>query len=89
MTDLLEERKRVYGSFEHNAILTQQLMGVIEDAEGVSNLSYVHLEAIHMIFHKISRMVCGDNLYPDNAVDIQGYAKRLEEWQRECLNEKL
>ena len=33
-----------------------------------------------MIFHKVSRLVCGDHWYADNAHDIAGYATLLEEY---------
>jgi hypothetical protein len=76
----LTERGCRYGSFEDNAIVTSGLMDVIEQAPRYNDLSPVHVEALHMIFHKISRMVCGDPDYSDNAHDIIGYATKLEEY---------
>lgn len=79
----LEERGSRYGSFEDNARTTQTLMQVIERAPNYDQLKTAHKEAIHMIFHKISRMVCGDPMYADNPHDIAGYAKLLEDWMND------
>lgn len=80
----LEERGSRYGSFSDNARITQSLMQVIETAPNYNALSVEHLEATHMIFHKIARMVCGDPMYADNPHDIAGYAKLLEDFINEA-----
>ena len=82
--DTLEERGSKYGPMERNADLTMKLMACVLEAPGGENLSNMHEECIHMIFHKISRMVNGDCMYADNAHDIVGYGKLLEDW----INEK-
>ena len=74
----LEQRGDKYGSFVDNATMTQSLMRVIQCHPGYDKLSDCHKEAFHMIFHKISRCVCGDVNYIDNIHDIVGYAKLLE-----------
>jgi hypothetical protein len=76
----LEVRGSRYGTFENNATTTQSLMEVIEKAPSFEQLSKLHKEAIHMIFHKIARIVCGDPNYIDNVHDIVGYAKLLEDY---------
>jgi hypothetical protein len=84
--DTIEQRGNKYGKYAFNAELTQELMGLVTNhAELVGNeLSKTHLESIHMIFHKISRMVNGDPWYSDNAHDIAGYATLLEEYINEA-----
>jgi len=77
---ILEERGSRYGSMEINAMTTQALMRVIKNTPSYDNLSSSHIECIHMIFHKISRMVCGDPMYVDNAVDMEGYSRLLKEY---------
>ena len=81
--DTLQERGSRYGSMEQNADLTAALMACVLEAPGRENLSNMHEECIHMIFHKISRMVNGDCMYADNAHDIVGYGKLLEDWINE------
>lgn len=80
----VDQRGSRYGSMERNAILTQSLMDCINMYE--NNLSAVHLECVHMIFHKISRMTVGDPMYADNAHDIAGYATLLEQYINEQNN---
>lgn len=84
--DTIEQRGNKYGKYAFNAELTQELMGLVTNhAELMGNeLSNTHLESIHMIFHKISRMVNGDPWYVDNAHDIAGYATLLEEYINEA-----
>lgn len=76
----LNQRGNVYGTMEKNAEITQGLMRVIAKSPNARNLSAMHVETLHMIFHKISRMVCGDPMYLDNVHDIIGYAKLLEDY---------
>lgn len=77
----LEERGLRYGTISDNATVTQQLMNVISNSgKNYNNLTHVHMECLHMIFHKIGRMVSGDVNYIDNVHDIVGYAKLLEDY---------
>jgi len=77
---LLKERGSRYGSMEDNAAVTQGLMDVVMANPAYKDLPAVHKECIHMIFHKIARIVCGDPMYDDNPRDIAGYATLLEQW---------
>jgi hypothetical protein len=52
-------------------------MELLMSGENAEALESHHLEAIHMIIHKLSRMVNGDPDYEDNIVDIIGYAQLL------------
>lgn len=77
--ETLKDRGNKYGKFSSNAITTQGLMSMIATADHYHDLTPIHLEAIHMIMHKISRMVNGDCMLSDNPHDIGGYAKLLED----------
>jgi len=76
----LAQRGNRYGTIENNATLTQTLMDEVLVAAMRSGqvLTPVHKECLHMILHKVSRMVCGDQFYEDNPHDIAGYATLLE-----------
>jgi hypothetical protein len=74
----LNDREKMYGSFEDNARITMELLNVITTSPTYSKLSCVHKEAVHMIFHKIARLCCGDAMNSDTAHDIAGYATLLE-----------
>ena len=73
----IQERGKVYGSFKANANCTQNLMEMMEVCKQ-RQLDKFEREAIHMIFHKISRIVCGTKTKKDNWHDIAGYAKLAE-----------
>lgn len=79
----LQERGSRYGKFEDNARITQGFMRVLESSPNYHELHDMHLEAYHMIFHKIARSVCGDPTYVDNAHDIVGYATGLENYLKD------
>ena len=80
--DTLIQRGNRYGCSVRNAQLTQTLMNEVNlaSAREGTHLSAVHKEYLHMIMHKISRMVVGDPWYADNVHDIGGYAKLIEEY---------
>ena len=84
MTDdrpqVLNERGAVYGKMEDNARVTQQLMDVVMSGANAKALTPMHKECLHMVLHKISRMVNGNVMYVDNATDMVGYSRLLEEW---------
>ena len=64
-----------------NARVTHEFMNVVRNSPNFKELDSMHLESLHMILHKISRILCGDPNYSDNAHDIVGYAKLLEDYQ--------
>ena len=76
----LEERGSRYGTAECNAALTYALNQTLKMEPNYDKLTPMHIETYHMIFHKISRSVCGDPFYVDNIHDVVGYAKLLEEY---------
>lgn len=77
--NLLEERKRRYGEFKEHAKVSMLLKRVIEQGNSWNNMTFDKQEALHMIAHKIARIVNGDPNYKDSWTDIIGYAKRVEE----------
>jgi hypothetical protein len=82
VAETLKQRGSIYGTIESNSMITQDFMRVINHHAMLHGtvLSEVHKECLHMIVHKIGRMICGDPMYPDNPHDIAGYAKLLEDW---------
>ena len=78
---VLKERNGRYGGFYENARLSQGLKHQIRSyhTPELDGMCSEHREAIEMILHKISRIVCGDAHYTDSWVDIQGYAKLGED----------
>lgn len=79
---ILAERGLRYGKFKDHARITQTLMEVSDnflrqykDSSLASHLGDSQREALHMIFHKIGRILNGDPNYADSWIDIAGYAK--------------
>jgi len=73
----LIERGSQYGPFKGHAEVTVALKEVLFDelcARG-KKLPPIQQEALDMIFHKIGRIVNGDNNYDDSWHDIAGYAE--------------
>jgi len=80
LNETLEQRGNRYGSMVSNAHFTQELMRMTLEFDKENQLTDVHLECLHMIYHKIARMVVGDCMYSDNAIDIAGYAQLLADY---------
>lgn len=81
--ETLEERGKRYGKFADNAWVTQDLKRTISfhlsRLRPTRPIAPDQQEALDMIFHKISRIVCGDPDYADSWHDIAGYAKLVED----------
>lgn len=73
----LNERGSRYGSFAHNARVSQELKYAVFAAidNNPKRFSNVQREALTVILQKISRIACGDPNYRDNWVDVIGYSK--------------
>ena len=72
---VLQERGGNYGHFKDNAETVQALKQIMELSGRWSMLPPVHREALHMIVHKIGRILHGDPMYKDSFVDIIGYTQ--------------
>jgi hypothetical protein len=75
---VLNERGSRYGKFASHANLTMELKTAIHvhwDEQPDKAVPADVIEALHMICHKIGRIVNGDHEYADSWVDIAGYAQ--------------
>lgn len=79
LSDTLESRESQYGPFKSQALLTQTMLGPCSSHKNWSTISADKKEAIHMILHKIARIVNGNPNNVDSWHDIQGYAKLVED----------
>ncbi len=80
---VLEQRGSRYGSFTDNARLAQSFKLILRHCPEWNSLASEHKEAIEMIMHKLSRIVCGDPTYKDSWVDIAGYATLVADTLRD------
>ncbi len=76
---LLEERQKTHGLFIDHARITKRFKTILADECEImgKQLTPDQEEALHMIFHKIGRMIAGDISFVDHWDDVAGYA-RLE-----------
>ncbi|GCE65734.1 hypothetical protein OMCYN_01680 [cyanobiont of Ornithocercus magnificus] len=84
----LKDRGALYGPFVGHARIVRDLMKVIRlELEHSENyLEADQEEALHMIFHKIARIVNGNPNHIDSWHDIVGYAKLVEDILRDKQN---
>lgn len=77
ITAMLEERGERYGKFCDQANLSVRIKEVLHDAilrRPDNTFTADQMEALHMIAHKIARILNGDPNYIDSWDDIAGYA---------------
>lgn len=74
LASILSERGSRYGSLMDNATISQKLKEILHNSTNWEAMPPDMKEALHMIAHKISRILEGDPMYDDSWVDIAGYA---------------
>ena len=75
----LNERQATHGDFEDVARAAQMLKTVIQNQPGWKNLNAMQRESLDMIACKMARILAGNPNFKDHYVDIQGYAKLIED----------
>ncbi len=73
--ELLNERQKTHGDYSMHAEITQELKDKMFEMDGWGRLDYCQKEALHMIAHKIGRILAGNPFFKDHWDDIAGYAK--------------
>jgi len=79
VSETLDNREKIYGSFEDVALVAQNIKAMLANAPSYGALRTNQREALDMIVSKIARIVCGNPNYADNWHDIGGYARLAEE----------
>lgn len=82
MTDseaLLRERGGKHGDFTVGAQFTQDVMDVFHRQANWRLLEAFQKEGIHMIVHKMQRIMAGQHDYDDHWLDVEGYARCVRE----------
>lgn len=72
---VLKERGKNYGEFKDHAQISIDIKSIMESSRSWNLLSKPQKEALHMLAHKIARIVNGDPNYLDSWVDIIGYTQ--------------
>lgn len=76
---ILANRQKTHGDFSDNARVMQALKRVVHAEKGWNDLTDVQREAVHMILHKIGRILSGNPDVHDHWDDIAGYAKLVSD----------
>jgi len=77
--NVLAERGKRYGDFSDHAKIAQELQDVIRATPSWNKMNSVMKQSLTVIADKIARICSGDPNYDDNWIDIQGYAKLVED----------
>ncbi len=77
--DILEERKHTHGDFRESSRFVQYVENLSRNTPNWEELHPNQKEALHMIQHKIARILYGDPDLADTWTDIAGYARLIEE----------
>lgn len=77
--NVLAARERNYGEFTDNAYYAQNIKEDMREAPNWDVMADDVKEALDLIVSKIARMLSGNAEYADSWLDIQGYAKLIED----------
>ena len=73
--DTLEQRRSTHGDFAEQAETAYSLKDVAHSSINWHKFDYPQKEAIDMVLHKLSRLLCGHPHNLDSWRDIVGYAQ--------------
>ena len=73
INDILNEREATHGDFKTQAWVSQELKAMLRNGPNWSTMTADKREALEMVCHKMSRIVCGKDDFDDSWRDICGY----------------
>jgi hypothetical protein len=76
---LLAERGKTHGDYGDHARVTQALKRLMEAEKNWAVLTDCQRETLHMIAHKIGRILTGDPNHKDHYDDIAGYSRLISD----------
>ena len=74
VNEVLEQRKKVHGSYDDYANINGSIMKIVRNTENYDKLDNKERSSLDMILSKVSRILSGDPHFQDHWVDIAGYA---------------
>jgi muconolactone delta-isomerase len=87
VNQILKAREKTHGNFLMKANFIHEIMDNISELYTYRDMEVDQKEALHMIIHKMSRILYGNPDHIDNWVDIAGYATLIA--NRLQLEEKV
>lgn len=76
---LLAERQSTHGEYSEHARATQSILRVLQAERRWPQLSDMQKESLHMLAHKMGRIVTGNPDIADHWDDIAGYSKLISQ----------
>ena len=73
--EVLKERKSTHGEYTEHARCTQRIMDAVMAERNWHILTPIQKETLHMIAHKIGRIMVGNPNHEDHYTDIIGYTQ--------------
>lgn len=73
----IAQRRGRYGPLIESGEVAMKLEDYLRSLPGWERLAYDQREALAMVMHKISRIMCGDPDYDDSWIDIAGYVQNV------------
>ncbi len=77
--DLLKERASTHGDFKESSRFVQAVKAAMQVTPNWKELETDQQESLHMIQHKVGRILYGQPHVVDHWTDISGYAQLIEE----------
>lgn len=75
INEILNQRESTHGSFSDNSRTSQLIKEEMKQGRNWRKMDDTMKEALHMIAHKIGRILAGDPALVDHWADISGYSK--------------
>ena len=73
--EILSARKNTHGEYTEHARCTQRIMDAVMAERNWHILTPIQKETLHMIAHKIGRIMVGNPNHEDHYTDIIGYTQ--------------
>ena len=77
--ELLAERQSTHGEYAEHARVTQQTLRLWEREKNWPTLTDMQKETLHMISHKVGRILTGNPDVADHYDDIAGYSRLISQ----------
>ena len=78
INETLSQRNSTHGDYDVHARYTQDLLRTMQRSKNWERLRDTQKESLHMIAHKIGRILAGDPDHADSWHDIAGYSVLIE-----------
>ena len=83
IAEVLANRKSTHGAYKDHAACTQAIMQVCMSQPNWRILCPEYKEGIHMIAHKLGRILTGTPYHEDHVVDIIGYTTLMQNYAKD------